>query len=235
MKATEIKEFHQEVEKLLTEHFKDYVFDIDACKCIMGNEIRLNIYAQKKPADDSMMTDVIQSEADFDAKVCSLKFENHFIGSTWRYNDRTYTVIGYRKGVKNPVILKRDDKKLMKVSTMDMHIRQFMPVIKPTQKEFVRWFTINPESEEARASDVVACHKVQDYMEGTYPIESGDKFLALVDKFNDKGIAKKYAERAYNLLLGEASATIEHAYLELKAIYKEETRTNKSKGAKKSN
>lgn len=55
----------------------------------------------------------------------------------------------------------------------------------------------------------------------------------LVDNFNDKGIAKKWAKRAYELLFKEAPGTMEHAYLGLKVIYKETTKEVEPKNTRK--
>lgn len=65
---------------------------------------------------------------------------------------------------------------------------------------------------------------VQSYLQNNYPADITYKFCNLVDNFNEKGIAKKWAKRAYELLFKEAPATMEHAYLGLKVIYKEQTK-----------
>ena len=103
-----------------------------------------------------------------------------------------------------------------------------------TLEDFIKWFTLDPDSDAILESDAEICDRVQSYLENNYPIEDGDKFFTLVDKFNEKGIANKWAKRAYELLFKEAPGTMEHAYLGLKVLYKEETRECKPRNVRKS-
>ena len=105
-----------------------------------------------------------------------------------------------------------------------MFLAQGIQVTKPTLENFVKWFTLDPDSDAILETDAEICDGVQSYLQNNYPADITYKFCNLVDNFNEKGIAKKWAKRAYELLFKEAPATMEHAYLGLKVIYKEQTK-----------
>ena len=225
-----VREISQRVQEVLSDFFTSdiYEFTINGGN-FSPDKVKLNLEIRMKNSDGSIVvSDSSHVIADSAASKVGLKFVGHLIGSIWNVKGYTYTVIGYdTKRRSYPVSLKRADGRLSKAPVM--FLSQGTQITRPTLEDFTKWFTMDPDSDAILESDAEICDRVQSYLENNYPIEDGDKFFNLVDKFNEKGIAKKWAKRAYELLFKEAPATMEHAYLGLKVIYKEETRGEKLK------
>lgn len=230
-----VREISQKIQEVLSEYCKgwDYELTINGGN-FSADKVKLNLEIRMKNSDGTIVvSDVSHSIADSAASRAGLKLAGHLIGSTWNVKGNVYVVTGYNaKRRSYPVSLKREDGRLSKAPVM--FLAQGTQVTKPTLEDFTKWFTLDPDSDAILESDVEICDRVQGYLENNYPIEDGDKFFTLVDKFNELGIAKKWAKRAYELLFKEAPATMEHAYLGLKVIYKEETRVSKPRNVRKS-
>lgn len=230
-----VREISQRIQEVLSEFSKcgDYEYTINGGN-FSADKAKLNLEVRIKNSDGTIVvSDYSHSIADSAASSSGLKFEGHLIGSTWNVMGDTYTVTGYNtKRRSYPVSLKREDGRLSKAPVM--FLAQGTQVTKPTLEDFTKWFTLDPDSDAILESDVEICDRVQSYLENNYPIEDGDKFFNLVDKFNELDIAKKWAKRAYELLFKEASATMEHAYLGLKVIYKDVTKESKPRNVRKS-
>lgn len=230
-----VREISQKVQEVLSDFFKsgDYEFLIDGGN-FSADKVKLNLVVRMKNSDGTIMvSDASHTIADSAASRAGLKLVGHLIGSTWNVKGKIYTVTGYNtKRRSYPVSLKRADGLLSKAPVM--FLAQGTQITQPTLEDFTKWFTLDPDSDAILESDAEICDRVQDYLESNYPVEDGDKFFNLVDKFNEAGIANKWAKRAYELLFKEAPATMEHAYLGLKVIYKEETRVSKPRNVRKS-
>lgn len=230
-----VREISQKIQEVLSEQCNgwDYELTINGGN-FSADKVRLNLEVRMKNSDGSIVvSDVSHSIADSAASGAGLKLAGHLIGSTWNVKGIIYTVTGYNSKRRSyPVSLKREDGRLSKAPVM--FLAQGTQITRPTLEDFTKWFTMDPDSDAILESDAEICDRVQSYLENNYPIEDGDKFFNLVDKFNEKGIAKKWAKRAYELLFKEAPATMEHAYLGLKVIYKEETRVSKPRNVRKS-
>lgn len=231
-----VKEISQKVQEVLFEFFKsgDYDFTINGGN-FSADKLKLNLEIRMKNSDGTIMvSEASHSLADAAASRAGLKLMGHLIGSTWNVKGSIYIVVGYNtKRPSYPLSLKREDGSLSKAQVR--FLAQGVQITIPTLDEFTKWFTMDPDSDAILESDAEICDRVQSYLENNYPIEDGDKFFNLVDNFNEKGIAtKRYAKRAYELLFKEAPATMEHAYLGMKVIYKEATRVSKPKNVRKS-
>lgn len=224
-----VKEISQKVQEVLSEYLKtdDFEFTINGGS-FTDDKVKLTLEVQLKDSDGFIVvSDTSHSIADSAANRAGLKFEGHLIGSTWNVKGNIYVVTGYNtKRRSYPVSLKRTDGRLSKAPVM--FLSQGTQITRPTLEDFTKWFTMDPDSDAILESDAEICDRVQLYMESTYPSEVGDQFLKLVDKFNEVGIAKKWANKTYDLLfLG--SGNIEQAYIELKSAYRAHTRKVKSK------
>lgn len=230
-----VREISQKVQRVLSDFFKsaDYEFLIDGGG-FSADKAKLNLVVRMKNSDGTIwVSDASHAIADSAASSAGLKLVGHLIGSSWNVKGNIYTVTGYNtKRRSYPVSLKGADGRLLKSTVM--LLTQGTQITQPTLEDFTKWFTLDPDSDAILEADAEICDRVQDYLENNYPIEDGDKFFNLVDKFDELGIAKKWAKRAYELLFKEAPATMECAYLGLKAIYKEETRVSKPKSKPKS-
>lgn len=222
-----VREISQKIQEVLSDYFKtaDYEFTINGGN-FTSDKVKLNLEVRMKNADGTIVvSEMSHSIADRAASLAGLVVDGHLIGSTWSIRGTAYTVVGYNtKRSKYPVSLKRADGQMSKAS---IALLAGCPQITiPTLEEFTKWFTMDPDSDAILESDAEICDNVQSYLDTNYPEEDGDKFYNLINKFNEKGIAKKkWAKRAYELLFKEAPATMESAYLGMKVIYKEETRS----------
>lgn len=221
-----VREISQKIQEVLSDYFAtaDYEFTINGGN-FTADKAKLNLEVRMKNADGTIVvSESSHCIADSAASIKGLKLEGHLIGSTWSIKGNTYVVTGYNtKRRSYPVSLKRADGQLSKAPILFLACGT--QITTPTLDEFTKWFTMDPDSDAILESDAEICDKVQNYLESNYPVEDGDKFFELVDKFNDKGIAKKrWAKRAYELLFKEAPATMSSAYLGMKVIYKEEIR-----------
>lgn len=224
------KEIAQEIKKVLNERYGAEKFEFSIPRgTFCDDKLSFNLVVRRKNEDGTLtVSDNTHKCADMNAAREGLKFEGHLIGSIWAVNGKCYIVTDYHANrSRYPISLKCSDGTAIKAN--NDFLMKGIQYLAPAEREFVKWFTIDPDSDAVRESDVEICDRVQGYLECAYPAEQGDKFFGLVDKFNEKGIAKKWAKRAYELLFKEAPATIEHAYLGLKVIYKEETGIRKSK------
>lgn len=226
-----VREISQRIQEVLSDYFKaeDYDFTINGGNFSM-DKVKLNLEVRMKNSDGTLMvSEMSHSIADRAAKLAGLIVDGHLIGSTWNVRGTLYTVTGYlTKRPKYPVQLKNEDGASSKSSIS--FLAQGTQVSAPTLEDFIKWFTMDPDSDAILESDAEACDKVQYYLDSHYPAEEGDKFYHLVDLFNEKGIAtKRWAKRAYELLFKEAPATMESTYLGMKVIYKEETGIKETK------
>lgn len=224
-----VRKISQRVQEVLSEVLKEEGFEfIINGGTYTDDKLKLNLEVYIKNKNGTrVVSDRSHEIADKNASMAGLKFEGHLIGSIWNVNGFTYTVTGYTtKRRRFPVSLKREDGRLSKAPVM--FLAQGMQVIKPTLENFVKWFTLDPDSDAILETDAEICDGVQSYLQNNYPAYIMYKFCNLVDNFNEKGIAKKWAKRAYELLFKEAPATMEHAYLGLKVIYKEQIKRNKT-------
>ena len=230
-----VREISQKIQEVLSEQCKgwDYELTINGGN-FSADKVKLNLEIRMKNSDGSIVvSDVSHSIADSAASKAGLKLVGHLIGSTWNVKGNIYMVTGYNtKRRSYPVSLRRSDGRMSKAPVM--FLSQGEQITVPTLEDFTKWFTLDPDSDAILESDAEICDRVQLYMENNYPVEGGDKFFALVDKFNEEGIAKRWAKRAYELLFKEAPGTIEHAYLGLKVIYKEVSRVEKPRNVRKS-
>lgn len=222
-----VREISQKIQEVLSDYFKtaDYEFTINGGN-FTSDKVKLNLEVRMKNADGTIVVaEMSHSIADRAAKLSGLVVEGHLIGSTWEIDSTLYTVVGYHtKRPKYPVHLKRVDGQMSKSSIAFLARGKQLTI--PTLEDFIKWFTMDPDSDAILESDAEICDSVQNYLDTNYPEEDGDKFYNLINKFNEKGIAKKkWAKRAYELLFKEAPATMESAYLGMKVIYKEETRS----------
>lgn len=217
------REISQKVQEALSEMFKtgNFEYTINGGN-FTDDKLKLNLEVRIKNSNGTIVvSDTSHSIADSAANGAGLKFEGHLIGSTWNVKGNIYVVTGYNtKRRSYPVSLKRTDGRLSKAPVM--FLSQGTQITRPTLEDFTKWFTMDPDSDAILESDAEICDRVQAYMENNYPVEAGDKFFSLVDKFNEKGIAKKWAKRGYELLFKEC-LSIETAYLGLKVLYKDET------------
>lgn len=156
--------------------------------------------------------------ADSYAKSGGLAFKGHFIGSVWKVKCSYYTVADYVPRRKRyPVSLRREDGRLVKASIL--FLARGEQVYVPDEKDFIKWFTLDPDSDAILESDAEICDKVQAYMERVYPGDDGQKFFSLVDEMNERGVAHKWAGLAYSYLF-ERSYSVYRAYAVMEEDYK---------------
>ena len=220
-----VKELSQRIQEILSEQCAEWDYEITLNGgSFSADKAKLNLEIRMKDSDGSVViSDASHVIADSAASHQGLKVEGHLLGSIWNVKGHVYNVVGYdTKRPKYPVSLRGSDGRFSKTNLR--FLSQGIQITLPTLEEFTKWFTMDPDSDAILESDAEICDRVQSYLENNYPIEDGDKFFALVDKFNEVGIAKKWAKRAYELLFEEAPATMEHAYLGLKVIYRTETK-----------
>lgn len=164
-----------------------------------------------------VVSDETHRVADAAVERSGCKVEGHLVGSVWRVGDNLYEVTGYNtKRPKYPCSLRRADGKSAK-APLSFIIRGEQ-LMQPTLAEFTTWFSVDPDSDAVRESDVEICDRVQDYLDVHF-MEAMDDYYPLVDKINEIGVkaARKLAKEAYqNLFLLGA----EEAYKLLKAEYK---------------
>lgn len=229
-----VREISQKVQEVLSDFFKsgDYEFLINGGN-FTADKVKLNLEVRMKNSDGTIVvSDASHSIADSAARSVGLKFVGHIIGSSWNFKGNVYTVIGYNaKRRTYPVSLKRKDGRLSKSSFT--FLAWGTQIIQPTLEDFIKWFTMDPDSDAILESDAEICDRVQNYLENNYPAKDGDEFFNLVDNLNERGIAKKWAKRAYELLFKEAPATMGHAYLRLKAISTEQTNVGEPRNVRK--
>lgn len=219
------REISQKVQEALSEMFKTGNFDYTVNGgSFTDDKLKLNLEVRIKNEDGSLVvSDYRNSAVDSKAKMEGLKFEGHLIGSTWSIRGNIYTVTDYvTKRRASPLTLKRSDGKLSRSAIM--FLSQGVQLTVPTEQDFYKWFTIDPDSDAVKESDVEICDRVSSYMEVTNAAETLDKFLALAEKFYDLKIAARYAKRIYKQYITNGT---EEAYLLMKKYYKE------LKGAKK--
>lgn len=215
------REISNEVQKVLSEMFKDGKFDFSINGGRFSDDkLKINLEVHIKNADGSLViSESSHDEADKCASMRGLTFEGHILGSSWNVHDVLYVVEDYLpKSKKYKFALKRADGRRVK-STVGF-LAQGVQLLIPTESDFVKWFTIDPDSDAVRESDVEICDRVQGYLDSHYPVEDGDMFYELVDKFNEKGAAERWAKRAYELLFREG-ASMSTAYKGMKLIYNE--------------
>ncbi len=228
-----VREISQRIQKILSEYCSDWDYELT----INGgnfseDKVKLNLEVRMKGSDGSVVvSDVTHHIADSAATRVGLKVKGHLIQSIWRIEDEEYVVTGYTtKRPKYPLTLRKSDGTMVKAPVL--FLSRGEQIVSPTMEEFVKWFTMDTDSDAILESDAAICDNVQTFMEANYPIEDGDKFFRLVDLFNEKGIANKWAKRAYELLFKEAG-NIKTAYLGLKVIYKSETEETTPKSSRK--
>ena len=214
--ATQISERVQEV---LSEYFRsgDFEYAIKGGS-FSADTLKLNLVVRIKNEDGStVVSDTRHKVADTAAASWGLSLAGHFIGSMWNIKGIMYTVEDYiTKRRAYPVSLRRADGKMSKSSVS--FLKQGTQIVVPTEEDFVKWFTMDPDSDAILESDATICDRVQAFLDFSYPVEDGDAFYELVDKFNDAGIAKRWAKRAYELLFKDGSS-MKTAYLGMKVIY----------------
>lgn len=219
-----VGEISRRIQEVLSTQCKDWDYALT-----IGNgrftddKLSLKLEVRIKTSDGSIAVSATShSIADSNATRHGLKFSGHIIGSTWNVNGTIYTVTGFNtKRPRYPLSLKNSSGRMFKTSVM--FLSQGEQIVTPSLEDFTKWFTMDPDSDAILETDAEICDRVQSYLDTTYPVADGDKFYHLVDLFNEEGIAKKWAKRAYELLFKESN-TMETAYLGLKTIYKEETR-----------
>lgn len=213
-------EVAKKVQEALSDYFKtsDFSFTVGSGNFNEGR-IRLNLDIRMKNEDGSVVvSDSENSAADEAAQAAHLKVEGHLIGSRWNVQDIQYEVVGYYPRRKRYPLSVRHNDSIKKASFA--FLLRGEQVLAPTQDDFYKWFTIDPDSDAVRESDVEIIDRVQYYMENNYPVEQGAKFLSLVDKFNEKGIANKVVSNKMYQMLFVRGKSIVDAYLVLKGIYK---------------
>ena len=138
--------------------------------------------------------------ADGGASRFGLKLFGHLIGSTWYVREEVYTCIGYNTSrPKYPIQLKRVSDGRVSKATFGF-LQSGEQLVMPSAEDFKVWFTVDPDSDAVKESDVEICDRVQRYLENVYPQEEGDTLFSLVDEFNEMGVAAFYHQRAYEAL-----------------------------------
>lgn len=230
-----VRDLSQKIQEILNEQLNGlgYDFTLNGGN-FSSDKLKINLEVRLKTDDGSLVVSESSHRiADGAASRSGVKFEGHLIGSKWKVKGSIYEVVGYvTKRPSYPLSLKREDGRSVKAPLGFLSMGKQLTT--PSLEDFTKWFTMDPDSDAILESDAEICDKVQTYMENNYPIEEGDKFFELVDKINDLGIAERWAKRAYELLFLEAPATIESAYLGLKVIYSDYTKTKKTRKSKSS-
>lgn len=225
-----VSELSERIQEIISEGLKDDERYKDFDIVINGgsfadDKAKLNLEIRLLDSDGSIViSDAKHSIVDAAAKKMGIKFSGHILGSMWSIGGKSFIVRDYiTKRNKYPLSMKRSDGRLVKAPLRFLATGN--QIEKPTKADFFTWFTVDPDSDAVLETDAEICDNVQAYMELAYPMEDGDKFFELVDKFNEEGIAKKWANRAYELLFKEKNS-MATAYLGLKVIYKETKKEN---------
>lgn len=218
-----VREISQKVQEALSEMFKTGKFEYTVNGgSFTDDKLKLNLEVRIKNEDGSIVvSDHLNNEADYRAKKDGLKFKGHILGSAWSVEGNVYKVVDYvPKRRTYPFTLERLDVKKLVRSASDF-LAHGVQLTVPTEQEFYKWFTIDPDSDAVKESDVSICDRIQEYMEITYDEEMLDRFLTLAEKFYELGIAKRYAKRIYERYLTDG---LKEAYFLMKKYYKEHKR-----------
>lgn len=216
-RSSSVKELYKEVQKVLEENLSDYSFVVTNGS-YSPDRMKISLEIRMKDEDGNVVvSDERNAQVDSLASSLGVHVSGHALGSVWKVRNQIYTVENINsKSYKYPFLLKRMDGKMSKASASFM--KAGIQLIKPSESDFVKWFTMDPDSDAILESDAEICDNVQRYLETTYSKdESLDKFLDLVDTLNEMGIAKKCAKQSYKVFSKEG---IEAAYIFLKSIYK---------------
>lgn len=155
-----------------------------------------------------------------------LKFEGDIIGSMWKVDHLLYKVADVNtRRPKYPLSLVEIGRRIRPVKAPLSFLESGKQLITPSEEDFIKWFTMDPDSDAILESDADVCDNVQDYLQAMFgDREHLNDFFEVVDSLNEIGVAEKYAHRGYELLFEEPAATLETAYLGLKVIYSELTK-----------
>ena len=212
------KELADKIKQLLnTELGVDFDFTTEGGK-FTDDKLVIKLACKIKGSDGAVVvSDDTHRAADAAVERSGYKVIGHLIGSVWRVKEDLYEVTGYNtRRPKYPCSLRRADGKSAKAPIS--FLVQGEQLTQPTRAEFTTWFSVDPDSDAVRESDVEICDRVQDYLDVHF-MEAMDKYYPLVDKINEIGVkvAKKLAPMAYeNLFIFGA----EKAYKHLKTEYK---------------
>ena len=215
------KEISQKVQEALNEMFKTGEFEyLINGGSFTADKLTLKLDVHIKNADGSIAVSGMRNDAaDRRAADAGLRVKGHLVGSKWFIKGKVITVVDYvTTRPKYPLTLKWSDGRSSKAGML--FLLGGVQLVEPTLTEFTKWFTIDPDSDAVKESDVEICDRVQAYLEASYPDEWAQKYFGIVDKFNDMGVAGLYAKRGYELLFKERNS-METAYLGLKVIYKD--------------
>lgn len=160
------------------------------------------------------------SMADYEFTSKKVSLVGHAIGSMWNIRGEIYTVIDFvAKRPKYPFQLKRVDGRLSKCAIG--FLSQGTQMVKPTESEFITWFTVDPDSDAVVESDVEICDRVNDYLSLTLDELGCDRLFNLVDSMNEKFKGKKlenYAKESYRILFHESEGALKGVNLYLSSL-----------------
>lgn len=218
------KELSNKIQDALSELGKEYGVSIttgngkfDAKKFVV--QLNCRILSETGEVEAA---EYLHSLANGNMKSSGATVIGNVIGSVWSIKDSIYTVMDYvPKRPKYPFSLQRSDGRMSKCPTG--FIKQGIQLVKPTESEFKIWFTVDPDSDAVKNSDVEICDRVNDYLGVTLPVGEGDTFFELVDAMNEKFSGKKllaYAKDVFTTLYGNSSTGLKDANLYMKSLTK---------------
>lgn len=219
-----VKELSSKVLEILNTH--GFGYDIrpktqkySADTAILSFEFKL------KDSDGTIFVSPVHhfSANSFVRRCSKLKFEGDIIGSMWKVDHLIYKVadVNTRRS-KYPLSLVEVGHRIRQVKSPFSFLESGKQLLIPSKEHFMKWFTMDPDSDAILESDADICDNVQDYLQAMFgDRECLNDFFEVVDSLNEIGVAEKYAKRGYELLFGEPSSTLETAYLGLKTIYSE--------------
>lgn len=207
---TKVKELSDKIVELLTESLgEEYTFQINAGR-FNGAWTRLNLEVRpKNERGEIVISEAIHRMADKAAVSAGIELTGHFIGTKCQIAGKVYTVSDYMpRRRKNNIQLTRQDGRI--AHTNFEYLSSMAKILQlPSASEFKVWFTVDPDSDAVRESDVEICDRVWEVMEALYPADEYSEFYDLCEKSFNMGNAKSSSSSVYKTLKnsGIAEAT----------------------------
>lgn len=118
------------------------------------------------------------------ATAHGLSYDGNFIGSRWYVKGETLQVTEIvTKRRKYPISLLRSDGARSKCGAD--FLRLGVPLTKPTEEEFVTWFTVDPDEDSVCQKDEVVCDRVQKVMDELPEGRHLDEMWESIERFTD--------------------------------------------------
>ena len=215
----QVREITKKVKEVLSEYFKDSELDAIVKRATYSDDkLSLTVDFSKKDGNKTFVSDYTNKICNNAASKAGCKFVGNFIGTIWSVDSKGFLVKDYvNSRRKYPITIQKEDGTTAKCGFDFLKGRK--QLMFPTASAFSVWFTLDPDSDKVRESDVEIYDNVQSFMQLFYTEEDGiEKFFDVVDKLNEKGIANKKMARDIHKTL--QSKGLSEAYVLAKKYYR---------------